>query len=165
LIWRCQDFEQRSTGNGGITAERDERERILAEKISKVEEGLELERSVRMRLEEERREEREVRERMESIKLMESKVNDAMKNVKILNLRFEKVSKVKEELLKDAEEIIKRNVAEKDRKECEWILRKSRVYILGEGTEEKELGEERICTAPLLVKCGSQAEKERWSAC
>jgi hypothetical protein len=71
------------------------------------------------------------------------------------------VSKVKEELLKEAEGIIKGKVAEKDRKECEWILRKSRVYILGEGTEEKELGEERICTAPLLVKCGSQVEKER----
>jgi hypothetical protein len=40
------------------------------------------------------------------------------------------------------------------------LPRKSRVHILGEGTEEKELGEERICTAPLLVKCGSQAERE-----
>ncbi len=35
------------------------------------------------------------------------------------------------------------------------------MFILGEGTEEKELGEERICTAPLLVKCESQAERER----
>jgi hypothetical protein len=71
------------------------------------------------------------------------------------------VSKVKEELLKEAEEIIKGKVVDKDRKECEWILRKSKVYILGEGTEEKELGKERICTAPLLVKCGSQVERER----
>jgi hypothetical protein len=105
--------------------------------------------------------EREVRERTESTKQMERKVSEAMEDVKILNLRFKNVSKVKEELLKEAEGIIKGKVAEKDRKECEWILRKSRVYILGEGTEEKELGEERICTAPLLVKCGSQVEKER----
>jgi hypothetical protein len=35
------------------------------------------------------------------------------------------------------------------------------VYILGKGTEEKELGKEKIYTAPLLVKCGSQGEKER----
>jgi hypothetical protein len=141
--------------------ERKEKERILAEKISKVEDGLEKERSARVRLEEERKMEREDRERKESIKQMESKVGDAMENLKILNLRFEKVSKVKKELLKEAEGIIKGKVAEKDRKECEWILRKSRVYILGEGTEEKELGEEKICTAPLLVKCGSQAERER----
>ncbi len=33
--------------------------------------------------------------------------------------------------------------------------------MLGKGTEEKELGKEKICTAPLLVKCGSQVEKER----
>jgi hypothetical protein len=163
--WECAQEEERREGsseNGRRTAvAREEGERILAEQISKVEEGLERERSIRMRREEERRIEREVRERTESIKQMERKVSDAMEDVKILNLRFKNVSKVKEELLKEAEGIIKGKVVEKDRKECEWILRKSRVYILGEGTEEKELGEERICTAPLLVKCGSQAEKER----
>ncbi len=93
-------------------------------------------------MEEERKEKREVRGRMESIKQMECKVNDAMENVKILNLRFKKVSKVKGELLKEAEGIIKGKVVGKDRKECEWILRKSRVYILGDGTEEKEVGKE-----------------------
>ncbi len=112
-------------------------------------------------MEEERKEKREVRGRMESIKQMKCKVNDAMENVKILNLRFKKVSKVKGELLKEAEGIIKGKVVGKDRKECEWILRKSRVYILGDGTEEKEVGKERICTAPVLVKCGSQVERER----
>jgi hypothetical protein len=160
----AQEEERReglSENGRRTTVEREEGERILAEKISKVEEGLERERSVRMRWEEERRMEREVRERTESTKKMERKVSEAMEDVKILNLRFKNVSKEKEELLKEAEGIIKGKVAEKDRKECEWILRKSRVYILGEGTEEKESGEERICTAPLLVKCGSQVEKER----
>jgi len=138
-----------------------ERERILAEKISKVEEGLEKEKSILMRLEEERKREREDRERTESIKQMECKVNEAMENVKILNLRFKKVSKVKGELLNEAEGIIKGKVMDKDRNECEWILRKSKVYILGDGTEEKEFGKERICTAPVLVKCGSQVDRER----
>ena len=75
---------------------------------------------------------------------MERKVCDAMKELKILNLRFEKVSKVKEELLKEAEGIIKGKLDGKDRKECEWILLKSKVYVLGEGTGEKEVGKERI---------------------
>ncbi len=66
------------------------------------------------------------------MKDMELKVNDSMENLKILNLKFEKVSQMKE-----AEGIIKRKVLERDRKECEWILRRSRVYILGKGTEEK----------------------------
>jgi hypothetical protein len=72
-----------------------------------------------MRLKEERREEREeVRKRMELIKLMDSKENDAVDSLKILlNQRFEKVRKVKEELFKEAEGIIKRNVVENDRKE------------------------------------------------
>jgi len=153
--------EELSEEGRRVAVERDDKERILAEKISKVEEGLERERRVRMRREEERRIEKEERERNESIKQMERKVCDAMEEVKILNLRFENVSKVKEELLKEAEGIIKGKVDGKDRKECEWILRKSRVYVLGEGTVEKELGKERVCTAPLLIKCGSHAEKER----
>jgi hypothetical protein len=92
---------------------------------------------------------------------MERKVVDSMENLKILNLRFKKVSDVKVDLLKEAEAIIKGKVGDSDRKECEWILRKSRLNILGKGTEEKVLGKERICTAPVLVKCGSQAERER----
>ncbi len=89
-----------------MAVERKEGQRILAEKISKVEEGLERERRIRMRQEQERRIEREARERTESIKLMERKVSHAMEDVKILNLRFKKVSKVKEELVKEAERII-----------------------------------------------------------
>jgi len=157
-----EERRERLSENGRrTTVEREEGERILSEKINRIEEGLERERSVRMKWEEERRMEKETQERTESTKQMERKVSEAMKDVKILNLRFKNVSNEKEELLKEAEGIIKGKVAGKDRKECEWILQKSRVYILGEGTEEKEVGEERICTAPLLVKCGSQVEKER----
>jgi hypothetical protein len=153
--------EEVSEDGRRVVADREEKERILAEKISRVEEGLERERRVRMRREEERRIEREERERNESIKQMERKVCDAMEEVKILNLRFGSASKAKEELLKEAEGIIKGKVDEKDRKECEWILRKSRLYVLGEGTGEKEVGKERIYTTPMLIKCGSHTEKER----
>jgi hypothetical protein len=148
----------------GLEGERKEREKMEKERMEKerrIEKGLEKERSERMKWEEERREEREKSERIESIKEMELKVNDSMENLKILNLKFEKVSQEKAELLKEAEGMIKEKVLDRDRKECECILRRSRVYILGKGTEEKELGKEKICTAPLLVKCGSQVERER----
>jgi len=147
---------------GKVTGgDRDEQEKSFAAKVRQIEKGLEKERNERMKWEEEKREEREKRERIDSIKEMELKVNDSMENLKILNLKFKKVSQVKAELLKEAEGIIKGKVLDMDRKECEWILRRSRVYILGKGTVEKELGKEKICTAPLLVKCGSQVERER----
>jgi hypothetical protein len=147
-----------------LEKERKDREKVEKERMEKerqIEKGLEKERNERMKWEEDKREERERRERIDSIKEMELKVNDSMENLKILNLKFEKVSHVKAELLKEAEGIIKGKVTDRDRKECEWILRRSRVYILGKGTEEKESGKEKICTAPLLVKCGSQVERER----
>jgi hypothetical protein len=109
----------------------------------------------------ERREEREMKERTQSTKEMERKVEKTMENLKILNLRFEKVSEEKVVLLKKAEKIIKRKVGVKDRKKCEWILRQSKVYIIGKGTVEKDVGKEKIFTVPVLVKCGSQLEKER----
>jgi hypothetical protein len=141
--------------------DRDEREKSFAATVRKIEKGLEKEMNERMKWEEKKREEREKRERIDSIKEMEVKENDSMENLKILNLKFEKVSQVKAELLKEAEEIITGKVLDKDRKECEWMLWRSRVYILGKGTEEKELGKEKICKAPLLVKCVSQVERER----
>jgi hypothetical protein len=138
-----------------------EGEGTVADKMKKIEEGLEREREIRMRMEEERKEEREIRVREESVKEMERKVSESMENLKIMNLKFKKGTKEKLELLKEAEEIITRKVKEEERKECEWILHKSKVYILGKGTEEKDVGGERIFTAPVLVKCGSQVERER----
>jgi hypothetical protein len=160
---RIVDEKMRSLEEG-LEQERKDREKmekVRMEKERQIEKGLEKERNERMKWEEEKREEREKRERIESIKEMELKLNDSMENLKILNLKFEKVSQEKAELLKEAEENIKGKVSDRDRKECECILRRSRVYILGKGTEEKVLGKEKVYTAPLLVKCGSQVEKGR----
>ena len=55
--------EELSEEGRRVAVERDDKERILAEKISRVEEGLEKERRVRMRREEERRIEKEEREK------------------------------------------------------------------------------------------------------
>jgi hypothetical protein len=154
-ITREEERREEMVETGRLTAgEREERERTLEGKISRIEERLERERNDRIRLDEDRK-------KMESVKEMECKVTSAMENVKILNLRFQKVSEEKIKLLKEAEGIIKGKVGQKDRKECEWILRKSKVYILGKGTKEKKVEEERFCTAPVLVKCGSQVERER----
>jgi hypothetical protein len=55
-----------------------EKEMSIAEKVSKIEEGLDSERREKIRLEEERREERQEMERIESIKVMERKVVDSI---------------------------------------------------------------------------------------
>jgi hypothetical protein len=64
-------------------------------------------------------------------------------------------------LLKELESIIRGKLGGKDRKEGERILRRSRVFILGKGTEEKVVEGERLWTAPVLIHCGSLVEKER----
>ncbi len=141
--------------------ERKENDRAIVEKIRFLEEGLEKERKDREKLEKERMEEEQKKEVRESEKEMERKVLQAMEQLKILNLRFRKESEDKGELLKEVEKIICGKLEEEDRKEGEWILRRSKVFILGKGTEEKILEGERIWTAPVLIHCGSQVEKTR----
>jgi hypothetical protein len=140
---------------------RSEKECAMEEKVRILEEGLEKEKKDRERLEKERKEDFCKRERLESIKEMERKVSDSMDTLKILNLKFRKASNEKGDLLKEAEGTIKGKVGVQDRSECECILRRSKVYILGKGTGEKIVNGERIFTAPVLLKCGSQIEKER----
>jgi hypothetical protein len=142
--------------------ERIEMERLVAEKLRSLEEGLEKEKKDREKKESERMEEEQQKKVRDSGKEMERKVFEAMGQLKILNLKFRKESEEKGELLKEAEAIIRGKVKEQDNKECEWILRRSKVYILGKGTEEKIVKGERICTVPVLVRCGSLIEKERF---
>jgi hypothetical protein len=126
-----------------------------------LEEGLEKERKDREKVEKEWMEKERTKEVRESEKEMERRVRQSMEQLKILNLRFRKESEEKGELLKEVENIVRGKLEEKDRKEGEWILRRSKVFILGKGTEEKILEGERIWTAPVLIHCGSQMEKER----
>jgi len=97
----------------------------------------------------------------ESEKEMEGKVGVAMEELKILDLDFGKVIDKREQIEKDALEMIKENVKLQDRKEWDWSVRRSRIYVLGQQTKEKEYEGRRIFTVPILIKCGSVGDKER----
>jgi hypothetical protein len=141
--------------------ERAAKECDIGEKVRILEEDLKKEIKDRERCEKEIKKDQQLRERMVSVKEMEQKVGDSMESLKILNLPFRKVSTEKGNLLNEAEGFIKGKVRIKDRSECAGILRRSRVYILGKGTEEKIVNGKRLCTAPVLVKCASKVERER----
>jgi hypothetical protein len=97
----------------------------------------------------------------ESEKEMEGKVGVAMKELKILDLDFGKVIVKREQIVEDALEMIKENVKLPDRKEWDWNVRRSRIYVLGRQTKEKEFEGRKIFTVPILIKCGSAGDKER----
>ena len=92
---------------------------------------------------------------------MEGKVGAAMEELKILDLDFGKVIVKREEIVKDALEMIKENVKLQDRKEWDWNVQRSRIYVLGHQTKEKEFEGRKIFTVPILIKCGSVGDKER----
>ncbi len=92
---------------------------------------------------------------------MDGKVGVAMEELKILDLDFGKVIVKREEILKDALEMIKENVKLQDRQEWDWHVQRSRFYVLGHQTKEKEFEGRKIFTEPILIKCGSVGDKER----
>jgi len=97
----------------------------------------------------------------ESEKEMEGKVGVAMEELKILDLDFGKVIVQREEIIKSAMDMIKENVKLQDRKEWEWNVKRSRIYVLGQQTKEKEFEGRKIFTVPILIKCSSVGDKER----
>jgi hypothetical protein len=97
----------------------------------------------------------------ESEKEMEGKVGVAMEELKILDLDFGKVIVRREEVVKNALEMIKENMKQQDRKEWDWHVQRSRIFVLGQQTKEKEFEGRKIFTVPILIKCGSVRDKER----
>ena len=151
----------------------------LAKKVRRMEERLEKGEKERERMDKEFREHKEVvkeREKFvderdavrqevakckESEKEMEKVVGAAMEKIKILDLDFGKVMEGREEITEVAMELIKENVKLHERKEWDWSLRRSRVYILGKATKEKEFNGRKIFTVPILISCSCLGEKVR----
>jgi hypothetical protein len=97
----------------------------------------------------------------ESEKEMEGKLGVTMEELKILDLDFGKVIDQREEIVKRALEKVKENMRLQDRKEWDWSVSRSRIYVLGQQTKEKEFEGKKIFTVPILIKCGSVGDKER----
>jgi len=102
----------------------------------------------------------EILKAKESEKEMEKKMGAAMEQVKILDLDFGKVMERKEVIEKAAIELIQENVKLSERQEWKWNIRRSRVYILGKATKEKEFEGRKIFTVPILIRCSCAGDKE-----
>ncbi len=128
-------------------------------RIQEAEAAIAKERKDREALAREVAKEMKIREIKESEKEMEEKVQAAMEQIKILDLNFDRVCENSNMLVKETVERLKGKVGGEDRKECEQILRQSRIRILGQRTEEKEVGGVKIFTVPVLVECGCLRDK------
>jgi hypothetical protein len=140
-------------------------ERLLqVEKGEKERERMEADiREHRVRMEEKRRNDtvrKEILKAQESEKEMEKKVGAAMEQVKILDLDFGKLIEKKEVIEKAAIELIQENVKLSDRQEWEWNIKRSRVYVLGKTTKEKEFEGRKIFTVPILIRCSCAGDKQ-----
>jgi hypothetical protein len=114
------------------------------------------------RVEERKREhDKLMKEIKESEKEMERRIDGAMEQLKLLNLDFGRECESKRELAKDAMMIVKDSIALKDRKEWDWIMKRTRVYILGNGSKPIKKEGRCIFTVPVLLKCSGVGDKER----
>ncbi len=56
--------------------------------------------------------------------------------------------------------MIQENVKLSDRQEWKWKIRRSRVYILGKATKEKQFEGRKIFTIFILIRCSYAEDKE-----
>jgi hypothetical protein len=143
------------------TKAREKENSELKEKIKRIEDTLVKERKYRATLETEMKMESKVKEVMESEREMEKKVEEAMEQIKILDLEFGGECKEKKNLKEEAVKIIKEKVRMQDRKECDRILKGTRVYLLGKSLSQKQTEKGKIYTVPVLFACRCRSEKGR----
>jgi hypothetical protein len=144
--------------------ERKQREqdiRKIMDSVRSVEIATAVEREERVKMEEARRQEKLKEEVMEAEEEMGRKVEGAMEQMKILNIDFGRACENTRELAKEAVDRIQGKVRLEDRKEWEYIMKKTKVYILGKGTKSTEREGGRIFTVPVLLCCCGKEERHR----
>jgi hypothetical protein len=130
-------------------------------RIDKLENDIAKDRAERQKYEWNSEGEKEVQDVKDSEKDMEKKLDGAMEQLKIINLDFGKECADRKTLVTVAFSRIKEKVTDKDKEECERILKGVRIDILGKSTTTKVIGNSKIHTVPILISCGCKNVKER----
>jgi hypothetical protein len=82
-----------------------------------------------------------------------------MEPIKVLNLDFGRVCEEKKSA--DSGCCGAKKVVLQERKEWDWIMKSTRIYIPGNDTKEMERKGGKIFTAPILIVCQSPRDKFR----
>jgi hypothetical protein len=152
-------MEETMNGIGDAVAiERKERERHAKEteeRIAKVEESS---KDAINKVEGVRRM-RETERKKESKRDMEDKLRQSNKQIKYVNIAMGKESNNRRELVERIIEFMKEDTKLGDRKRLDFLLKRTRVIILGKGTTRVKVADKVMNTVPILLECRTEDDR------
>jgi hypothetical protein len=94
----------------------------------------------------------------DSVRITEGQVEEATCKLKVLGIQLERESEDRREIVRMAVEKMRKDVSKESKEKFENILRRTRVVVLGKGTNKVK--EEDKWSVPILLCCRCPAEKE-----
>ena len=89
----------------------------------------------------------------ESVREMEEKVKETRCALKLVNMDIGQETGNKALIVRKILEEVRRKVRQEEAGQVNRVLRRTRVVILGKGTEGRKVGERKIWTVPVLFQC------------
>jgi hypothetical protein len=102
---------------------------------------------------------RETERKKESRRDMEDKMRQSNKQIKYINIGLGKESNSRREIVERLIEYVKEDVKLADRKRLDFLLKRTRVIVLGKGTSRVKIGDKAINTVPILLECRTEDDR------
>lgn len=144
-----------------VAGERERRERQakkIEDRVSELEEEMEDVRMTNDKLHKAR-----TRDRLRSsVRDMEDRVEGSMSCFKLLDIDIGSRTQDKGKMVRDTIQLLREDVRKEDLRRFEWLVRRTRIVVLGKRTEERQSNYtgKPIWTVPLLFECRDEREKE-----
>jgi hypothetical protein len=141
-----------------VATERKERERdskSTEERLSKVETSA---KETEIKIENVRKV-RETERKRESKKELEDKLRQSNRQVKYLNINIGKETTNKKEIVDRVLEYMKDDAKLNDRRRLDFLLKRTRVIVLGKGTSKVVVRDGSIFSVPILLECRNEEDR------
>jgi hypothetical protein len=93
-----------------------------------------------------------------SAKEMEGKLKGAMKTLKLTDVDFGEVTQDRAKMVRTVTNRLRNDIHPEDRQHFDRILRRTRIQILGRGTEQRRDRSKVIHTVPVLLECQDRTD-------
>jgi len=96
----------------------------------------------------------------ESVQEMEGKVREALRAVKVVNINIGLDTEDKASIVRRALAEVRRHTGKDEVGQLDWILKRTRVVVLGRGTREMKGRNKTVHTVPIMFQCEERKETQ-----
>jgi hypothetical protein len=155
-----ENSEQRLQKIVTLEEECKERVRELGEKVKEVEENQKADQEVIEKVGEAMVREKKFCRLRDSVRIIEGQVEEATCKVKVVGIKLEKATDDRKEIVRMALDQMKKDVGKESQERFGYIIKNTKIVVLGKETSRIKKEDELIHSAPILLICQNKGEKE-----